>query len=280
MTNGLLEHTRNLYTTWRMYRRNLSGRKFEPETPYMEQLCNPGDTCLHLGASDGRHSYYLSHIVGPVGKIYAFEPSRYSFAIMCRLLKWHRIENVSPHNYAIGEEDGETYLNVPRKKSGHLGRAYAVIGETARGSEEILAMANDTEFDRQQTPVICLDSIVSRFDLDKLDFIRCDIEGAECLMIAGGKKTIERFFPTFLIEIHPFSLKQNFHQEPDGVLKYFLNLGYACWRLSDDDSELIRVDELDAKRRWRDYFLVHPSRSAKLPPGEFAEQLNSALRPA
>ena len=86
MTNGLLEHTRNLYTTWRMYRRNLSGRKFEPETPYMEQLCNPGDTCLHLGASDGRHSYYLSHIVGPVGKIYAFEPSRYSFAIMCRLL--------------------------------------------------------------------------------------------------------------------------------------------------------------------------------------------------
>ncbi|KCZ88098.1 FkbM family methyltransferase [Hyphomonas jannaschiana] len=261
---------RNLYTTWRMYQRNLSGRKFEPEAPYMRYLCKSGDTCLHFGASDGRHSYLMSQIVGPEGTIHAFEPSRYSYEIMCRLIKWHKLSNVFPHNYAIGEKDGETTLNVPLKKSGHLGRAYAVIGDDARGSEEILATSNNTQFERQKTPVISLDSIVSKMKLDTVDFIRCDIEGAECLMIEGGKKTIEQHLPAFLIEIHPFSLRNNFNRDPETVLNYFLDNGYEAWRLSDDDSELIRTNELDQQRRWRDYFLVHPSQADDIPTGPFS----------
>ena len=263
------ESLRNYFTTWRMYQRNLSGRKFEPEAPYMKYLCKAGDTCLHFGASDGRHSYLLSGIVGPEGRVLAFEPSQYSFDIMCRLFRWHKLTNVTPHNFAIGDKDGETMLNVPRKASGHLGRAYAVIGEMARGSEEILATKNDTEFVRQKTRVISLDSIMAMFDLDRVDFIRCDIEGAECLMIEGGKKAIETYRPAFLIEIHPFSLERNFGRDPQGVLDFFLAQGYEAWRLDDEDAELISVRTLDTKRRWRDYFLVHPSRAGDLPPGPF-----------
>ncbi|WP_158531525.1 FkbM family methyltransferase [Hyphomonas sp. GM-8P] len=258
-----------------MYRRNKSGRKFEPEAPYMKELCTRGDTCLHFGASDGRHSYLLSKIVGPAGTVHAFEPSKYSYGIMCRLIRWHKLGNVHPHNYAIGAEDGETVLNVPRKTSGHLGRAYAVIGDSARGSEELLAKANDTEFERQKAPVITLDSIVAKLRLKTLDFVRCDIEGAEGLMIDGGETTIREFLPTFLIEIHPFSLQHNFGRDPGYILAYFLQLGYVAWRLSDDDSELIRVTELDTKRRWRDYFLVHPSRALTLPGGQFRTDLTS-----
>lgn len=266
------ERIRNFFTTWRMYQRNLAGRKFEPEAPYMKFMCKPGDTCLHFGASDGRHSYLLSDIVGPEGRVLAFEPSKYSFEIMTRLFRWHKLANVSAHNYAIGDKDGETMLNVPRKGSGHLGRAYAVIGDTARGSEEILATKNDTEFVRQKTDVISLDSIVTKFGLDRVDFVRCDIEGAECLMIEGGGKTIDKFLPAFLIEIHPFSLKRNFGRDPQTVLDYFLGLGYEAWRLDDEDAELIPVRTLDEKRRWRDYFLVHPSRMHALPDGPFSKR--------
>ncbi len=48
---------------------------------------------------------------------------------MCRLIKWHKLSNVFPYNYAIDEKDGETTLNFPLKKSSHLGRAYAMIGD-------------------------------------------------------------------------------------------------------------------------------------------------------
>ncbi|MCA8903272.1 MAG: FkbM family methyltransferase [Hyphomonas sp.] len=274
----MISDARSLYTTWRIYRRNQTGRKFEPEAAYMKFICKRGDICLHLGASDGRHSFLLSQIVGPNGIVHAYEPSAYSYKVMRRLLKWHKISNVFPHNYAIGAADGVTVLNVPRKKSGHLGRAYAVVGDAARGSEEILATADETEFDRQTTQVTSLDSIVSTLGLDHVDFVRCDIEGAECLMIEGGDRTIKTTLPSFLIEIHPFSLRHNFSREPESVLQYFLDLGYEAWRLNDDDSDLIKVVELDAKRRWRDYFLVHPSRAAELPAGPFADQLNE-LRP-
>lgn len=260
---------RNLYTAWRIYRRNQRGTKFEPETPYMQYMCNAGDTCLHFGASDGRHSYLLSSIVGATGQVHAYEPSNYSFAVMSRLIRWHGLVNVTPHNAAIGSQVGQVTLNVPTKTSGHLGRAYAVIGEDARGSEELLAKQNSTKFERQVASVTTLDQIKEDLGVARIHFIRCDIEGAEAEMIKGGKSTIEVDLPAMLIEIHPFSVRQNFKTDPDDIKDYFLQLGYKMWRLDDEDEKLIAVTELDQKRRWRDYFLIHPTNAARLPDGPF-----------
>ncbi len=63
-------------------------------------------------------------------------------------------------------------------------------------------------------------------------------------MLEGSKMTIEQHLPAFLIEIHTFSLQSNFNRNPSTMLNYFLDIGYEAWRLSDDDSELIRTNEL------------------------------------
>lgn len=262
-------YARNYLTTWRIFRRNQKGVKYEPEAPYMEYMCQPGDTCLHFGASDGRHAYLLSQYLNEDGVIHAYEPSRYSYKIMDRLIRWHGVKNIIPHNAAIGAKEGRSFLNVPKKLSGHMGRAYAVIGDHGRGSEPDLAQANSTDFERQETDVVSLDGIVEREGFSEVHFIRCDIEGAETLMIEGGRKTLERDLPALLIEIHPFSLKHNFGVDPEGVKNYFRELGYRMWRLDDDDKELIETWDLDEKRRWRDYFLVHPDRTERLPDGPF-----------
>ena len=134
------EGLRNLATTMRIYQRNKQDRKWEPEAPYMKEVVKPGDICLHFGGSDGRHSYLLSQHIGPNGVVHVYEPSNYSYAIMTRLLRWHKLKNVIPHNAAIGSAEGSMILSVPKKMSGHLGRAYGVV--TDRGgtaSDEMLA---------------------------------------------------------------------------------------------------------------------------------------------
>ena len=96
------EGLRNLATTMRIFQRNVQDRKWEPEAPYMKEVVNEGDICLHFGGSDGRHSFLLSKQIGPKGKVHVYEPSNYSYGIMTRLLRWHKLANVVPHNAAIG----------------------------------------------------------------------------------------------------------------------------------------------------------------------------------
>ena len=84
-----------------------------------------------------------------------------------------------------------------------------------------------------------------------------------------SKKTIERDLPSLLIEIHPFSLQRNFASSGEAVRDYFLNLGYRMWQLNDDNSHMFESTQIDPKRRWKDYFLIHPSRGPSLPDGMF-----------
>lgn len=264
------EGLRNLATTMRIYQRNVQDRKWEPEAPYMKEVVRPGDICLHFGGSDGRHSFLLSKLVGPTGKVHVYEPSKYSYAIMTRLLRWHGLRNVTPHNAAIGASDGEMILSVPRKMSGHIGRAYGVV--TDRGgsaSDEKLATGNKTEFIDQPTAVVALDSLMKKENLPRVDFIRCDVEGAEIRLIEGGRATLERDLPSLLIEIHPFSLQRNFGSSAEAVRDYFTGLGYRMWQLNDDNAHMFESTQIDPKRRWKDYFLIHPSRGGNLPEGMF-----------
>jgi FkbM family methyltransferase len=268
----MIESFRNLATSMRIYQRNVSGRKFEPEAPYMKFVVKPGDTCLHFGGSDGRHSYLMSQIIGPTGKVHVYEPSNYSYAIMSRLIRWHNLKNVTPHNAAIGDHEGTMVLSVPRKMSGHLGRAYGVVTDNGgTASDEKLATGNKTEFVDQQTAVVSLDGLMAAEKLSKVDFIRCDVEGAEVKFIEGGKKTLERDLPSLLIEIHPFSLQRNFGSSAEAVRDYFIRLGYRMWQLNDNDTKMFESTQIDPKRRWKDYYLIHPKRAASLPEGMFRD---------
>jgi FkbM family methyltransferase len=270
------ESFKNFATSVRIYQRNKAGRKFEPEAPYMRQVVKPGDICLHFGGSDGRHSYLMSQHVGPTGKVHVYEPSNYSFAIMSRLIRWHRLKNVTPHNAAIGDHEGEMLLSVPRKLSGHIGRAYGVVTDKGgSASEELLATGNKTEFIDQPTKVVSLDGLMAAEALPRVDFIRCDVEGAEIRFIDGGHTTLERDLPSLLIEIHPFSLQRNFGSSAEAVRDYFLRLGYRMWQLNDDDTKMVESTQIDHKRRWKDYFLIHPSRGASLPEGMFRKAFAS-----
>jgi FkbM family methyltransferase len=268
----ILEDVRNFATSLRIYQRNRQGRKFEPEAPYMKSIVKPGDVCLHFGGSDGRHSYLMSQHVGPTGIVHVYEPSNYSYAILTRLIRWHGLANVIPHNAAIGAAEGEMILSVPRKASGHFGRAYGVVSDRGgTASDEKLATGNATEFVDQKTAVVSLDGLMAAENLRRVDFIRCDVEGAEIRFVEGGRTTLERDLPSLLIELHPFSLQRNFGSSAEAVRDYFLGLGYRMWQLTDDDSALKESTEIDPKRRWKDYFFIHPRRGPEVPDGPFRQ---------
>ena len=257
---------------FRAWRRNKSWSKHEPETPYLADLLSGAPVCLHVGASDGRHSYVMTQ-VAPKATIHAFEPSAFAFAVLKTTIAWHRIgKQVTAVHAAVGDQPGEMLLVTPKKTSGRMGRAYAYVAET-RPNGQARPDLDDTGMDVQLTPVITLDGYCAQHGVGPVDFIRMDIEGAELMALMGALTLLDRDRPHVLLEIHPVMLQARFGSSGDAVLDLFRDRGYRMFALNGErlEERTTLVEGLP----WKDYFFIHPSRAASLPDGVFKARLGA-----
>ena len=255
---------------FRAWRRNKRWSKHEPETPYLADLLSGAPTCLHVGASDGRHSYVMTQ-VAPKARVYAFEPSAFAFEVLKTGIAWHRMgKQVTAIHAAVGDKPGELLLVTPKKTSGRMGRAYAFVAET-RPNGPARPDLEDTGMDIQPTPVITLDAFCAEQGVTRVDFIRMDIEGAELMALMGALTILDRDRPHVLLEIHPAMLQARFGASGEAVLDLFRDRGYRMFALNGDrlEERTTLVEGLP----WKDYFFIHPSRAAKLPDGVFKARM-------
>lgn len=257
---------------FRAWRRNRTWAKHEPETPYLADLLSGAPVCLHVGASDGRHSYVMTQ-VAPKARIYAFEPSAFAFEVLQTTIAWHRLgKQVTAVHAAVGDKPGELLLVTPKKTSGRMGRAYAYVAET-RPNGPARPDLDDTGMDIQPTPVITLDGFCEAHGVDRVDFIRMDIEGAELMALMGAVNILDRDRPHVLLEIHPAMLQARFGASGEAVLDIFRDRGYRMFALNGDrlEERTTLVEGLP----WKDYFFLHPTRAAKLPDGVFKARMGA-----
>lgn len=255
---------------FRAWRRNLRWAKHEPETPYLADLLSGSPVCLHVGASDGRHSYVMTQ-VAPKATIYAFEPSAFAYEVLKVCLAWHRIrDRVTPIHAAVSDKPGELLLVTPKKTSGRMGRAYAYVAETAPDGPARPDL-QDQGMECQPTPVVTLDGFCAERGIGHVDFIRMDIEGAEQRALEGATGILDRDRPHVLIEIHPPMLEARFGGTGEGVLDIFRSRGYRMFALNGDRLEE-RAD-LVPDLPWKDYFFIHPTKAARLPDGVFKARM-------
>lgn len=255
---------------FRAWRRNMKWAKHEPETSYLTDLLSGSPVCLHVGASDGRHSYVMTQ-VAPGARIYAFEPSAFNFEVLKTCLTWHGISGqVTPIHAAVSDMPGELLLVTPKKTSGRMGRAYAFVAEEPPEGK-VRPDLEDTGFELQPTLVVTLDDYCQRNGIGRVDFIRMDIEGAEQKALTGALGVIDRDLPHVLLEIHPAMLEARFGGTAEVVVEIFRSRGYRMFALNGD-----RLEERTTvvpNLPWKDYFFVHPSRVPKLPDGVFKARM-------
>jgi FkbM family methyltransferase len=263
---------RVLSHAFRAWRRNRRWAKHEPETPYLADLLSGSPVCLHIGASDGRHSYVMTQ-VAPKARIHAFEPSAFAYEVLKTCMAWHGIaDRVTTVHAAVSDHSGEMFLVTPKKMSGRLGRAYAFLSETTpRAEGPVRPDLQDQGAEVQPTPVVTIDGYCERLGLNRVDFIRMDIEGAEQKALIGAQGVIDRDRPHVLLEIHPPMLEGRFGGSADAVVALFRSRGYRMFALNGDRLEERTTVAPDVP--WKDYFFIHPSRAPRLPDGVFKARM-------
>lgn len=189
LTNELLEIGCNFGSSCRRRLAKSLEIPFIFEGPYLTSNIsfNEGDCVLDIGASLGIFSVFAARAIGPTGQVLAFEPNDLVAKIMRRNFEINQINNVKIINTVLTDKFGDIDFTVDLNG--------------AQGSSSIFPIKSaHTKLikARQET----LDSLIAQHNIQRVDFIKADIEGAERLMLKGAEQTIKRFKPTIAIRIY------------------------------------------------------------------------------
>ena len=164
--------------------------KFEGADLWLADLVarriHPGDIVADVGANLGYYTALMSQLVGPEGKVYAFEPDPTSFA----LLKENAagLENVQCVNAAIVAEDVATLpLYVSKTNTGNHRLNYPDHG---RAVIDVAAMSLDNYFCGMSDVFAGINGDYDGEIRFPVDFIKIDAEGAEGDVIKGAKRLL------------------------------------------------------------------------------------------
>lgn len=177
---------------------------------HLPQLVKQGDKVIDIGANLGYYTCPLADLVGEGGRVYAVEPVPVIFSVLKRNVGKRR--NVELLNYALGEECRTIEMaNDSVASAGYFGtgRNFVSEGELSKDAVRFTAqMKRGSELFG---------------GMEKIDFIKCDIEGYERVVLPELRPLIEKFHPTVLVETDGESRQQ--------MIKMFTELGYSAYML-------------------------------------------------
>lgn len=149
---------------------------------------------LDCGANIGVHSVEWAKMMTGWGRVIAIEAQERIFYALAGNLTMNNCFNARAVWAAVGSEVGEIGVPVPNY---FVPSSFGSLEIRKSSSNEYIGQEIDYSDDNLQiTQMITIDSL----KLDRLDFIKIDIEGMEMDALNGGKKSIDFFKPQMLIE--------------------------------------------------------------------------------
>lgn len=193
--------------------RSLAYGTWEPEVVRaISKSVSCGMTAFDIGAYAGFFTLLLSKLVGPKGKVVAFEPLPANFRVLEENVKLNSIQNVIVEKQVVASSTGQFSLPVPDLGSSLL------AGPFDEGDERGTLLVPSTS----------LDGYVFRNEM-RVDFIKIDVEGLEDEVLAGAERTLDAFHPIMVIELHDLDNERGVHPAVADLKKF----GYRLCGLSE-----------------------------------------------
>lgn len=125
-----------------------------------------GDIVVDVGAGFGNDALLFSRQVGPGGRVVSIEAHPVAANRLRKTCKWSKLDNVTALEFALGEEEGTIRFD----------RNYTVESNVFEGGRDSSAF---------EAPVRRLDVVAAEIGIDRVDFLKMNIEGAETAALRG-----------------------------------------------------------------------------------------------
>ncbi len=183
----------------------------EPEFQHLEEFLEPSGVFVDIGANTGIYTIKAAqHYSKNNGVVLAIEPVLDVLNVLNHSIQVNGFTNVRLRNFCVGDrtEPGTLWRNFKKPNLFSL-------------------VQRDEQAACLPTLVVALDDLMIWEGLDRLDYLKIDVEGAEQQVLLGAKKTIEKYRPIIQMEvsIHDVSadlLRYSVFQAPESPNKVYI----------------------------------------------------------
>jgi FkbM family methyltransferase len=213
------------------------GGMFERNTAVaMARLTEPSSLVLDIGANIGAHALHLANLVGPKGRVMAFEPTDFAFRKLRRNLDLNPslAARVQAFHCFLTASDG---VSVPKA----IYSSWPLAAEAGLHAKHL-----GREMPTESAQARSLDSVLNEFADRKVQLVKLDVDGFECDVLRGATMMLREMRPIFVMELAPYLLEER-GASLEQLLFYFVPNGYAFFdertqkRLPSEARELQRM---------------------------------------
>ena len=175
------------------------------EVELLSKLLGPESNVVEVGANIGAHTVFIARDICPSGLVYAFEPRRLLFQMLCANVALNGLGNVHALQKAAGSKkdiilEGSMPTNQPSNQGGYpLG--------TIPGDSECIE-------------VIVVDEMLSA--LRPISLLKVDAEGFELDVLIGSQNLIKRDKPCLYLENDRL-------EKSSDLIKFVMGMNYDLW---------------------------------------------------
>lgn len=213
------------------------------ELAMVMRLTADHQTILDVGANIGWHSLNFAKLY-PACRVCAFEPIPRTYEVLRQNMLLNAAANVEAYNMGFSNKSETLEFYFYPEGSGNA-------------SSVNLSGRDDVE--RIRCVVSRLDDFVSQHRL-KVDFIKCDVEGAELFVLQGALETVGRDRPIIFAEmLRKWAAKFSYH--PNEIVQLLGAAGYRCFSVAGSRlRELLHMTESTVETN---FFFLHKEKHAE-----------------
>ncbi len=193
----------------------------------VSKLVKPGMLVFDVGANTGDYSILLSKLVDTSGKVYTFEAASNTFSKLEERLNQAECTNTYAFNNAVYSEDTQIEFNeFPEDFSvwNSIGKPQML---NPNGSGEYVPIVN-TEI----VQAISLDSFCKDKNIQSIDYLKIDVEGAESDVLEGARLLLQQQAIKFIQFEISQKMLEGLNRDAKSTFNILIAHGYECHKIT------------------------------------------------
>ena len=190
------------------------------ENKFLSDIVKDNDVVLDIGANLGWYTINWLKRAKNI-TVFSFEPMPdiYDNLIQNLILNGQQIKNA--FNFGLSNVNDELDFFFDTERC---------------GASSMVNLRDTKNTVNVKCTVKRLDDVFPSLGINRLDFIKCDVEGAEKLAFEGGIETIKKYKPIVFSEmLRKWSKKFGYH--PNDIINLFRSIDYECYIINNDKIE-------------------------------------------